>query len=147
MQEIFLYEVCLSHPSSDMISILKPYGSHRHPSSHACPPEQPDDIKNKTARALLAQHFPSKGISASSTPTISNKPKTTDPKKLAQIRKVQLMKMRHSAIPADLKDKTAAVTIDQRIHLQVTLEGDASTTKVFWFRKVNHSFSQLDPVC
>jgi hypothetical protein len=47
------------------------------------------------------------------------------------------MKMRHRALPVDPKDKSTSVDIDQRFHLQVIFEGDPSTTKVFWFRKVN----------
>jgi hypothetical protein len=111
--------------------------SHRHPSSHQCSPEQlgsTEPPKNEAARALLAKHFPS--IPASVAPSLSNKPKTSDPKKLAQIRKVELMKMRHRAAPGDPSDRSTSAAIGERTHMQVSLEGNSSSVKVFWFRKV-----------
>jgi len=44
------------------------------------------------------------------------------------------MKMRQRAIPGDPKDKGANVPLDQRIHVQVKLDGN-DTAFVLWFRK------------
>jgi hypothetical protein len=61
----------------------------------------------------------------------------TDPKKLAQFLKVELMKMRHRAVPADPKDKPGSIGIDQRLHVKVHCKGDHEPVeKIFWFRKV-----------
>jgi hypothetical protein len=57
----------------------------------------------------------------------------TDSIKLAQYRKVELMKMRHQAAlgnPVDSSDTPQ----DQRLHLRLQI--DEQTEKVFWFRKV-----------
>jgi hypothetical protein len=45
------------------------------------------------------------------------------------------MKMRHSAVPVDPKDKTAAIPQDDRLHIKVAVDDD--TEKVFWVRKVS----------
>lgn len=58
----------------------------------------------------------------------------TDPVKLAQYRKVELMKMRHKAAPGDAKDKSTSPPQDQRINIQLDI--DEPLRKVFWFRKV-----------
>jgi hypothetical protein len=60
----------------------------------------------------------------------------TDPKKLAQLQKVELMKMRHRAVPADPKDKPGSIGIDQRLHVKVSCKGEEAAEKIFWFRKV-----------
>jgi len=52
--------------------------------------------------------------------------------------KVQAMKMRQRAVPGDPKDKTATVSLDQKVHVQVKLEGN-NTASILWFRKVNTS--------
>jgi hypothetical protein len=95
---------------------------------------------------LLAKHF--SNVSAASTSS-SNKtaaffasaPKRkvpTDPKKLAQFQKVEFMKMRHRAVPADPRDKPGSIGIEQRLHVRVSCEGDPEAAqKVFWFRKVS----------
>jgi 3-hydroxymyristoyl/3-hydroxydecanoyl-(acyl carrier protein) dehydratase len=61
---------------------------------------------------------------------------SSDPKKLALAQKIQAMKMRQRATPGDPKDKTANLSSDQRLHLQVKLEGNDAVS-VLWFRKVN----------
>lgn len=98
--------------------------------------------KNELARSLLAKHFPtstSKATSPSSSvqATLVKTP-SSDPKKLAMAQKVQAMKMRQRAIPGDPKDKTATVSLDQKLHVQVKLEGNDGVS-VMWFRKVNSS--------
>lgn len=111
--------------------------SHRYPQSHSCSVSAPAlPSKNSTAgQALLAKHFPQTSRSATST---SAPHVPSDPKKRAQLLKVQLMKMRHHAIPGDLKDKLSFVLVDQRLHVKVKLEDPKHQYKegIFWFRKV-----------
>ena len=98
--------------------------------------------KNELARSLLAKHFPtptSKAPSPGSSFQVGlGKTPSTDTKKLALVQKVQAMKMRQRAIPGDPKDKTTVVSLDQKLHVQVRLEGKG-TVSVLWFRKVNDS--------
>ncbi|KAJ7687555.1 hypothetical protein B0H14DRAFT_2421653, partial [Mycena olivaceomarginata] len=104
---------------------------HRHPKSHSCQIQPAETPKNEAARALLAKNFPAKakaGTARRAPPKIP-----TDPVKLAQFRKLELMKMRHSAVPVDPKDKTAAIPQDDRLHIKVAVDDD--TEKVFWVRK------------
>jgi hypothetical protein len=68
----------------------------------------------------------------------------TDPKKLAQLQKVELMRMRHRAMPADPKDKPGSVGVDQRLHVKVSRRGGPEgIEKIFWFRKVTFTPSYL----
>ncbi|KAG5645850.1 hypothetical protein DXG03_005192 [Asterophora parasitica] len=95
--------------------------------------ELPD--KSAAARALLAKNFPAASSSSSKkivSPRIAKVP--TDPVKLAQYRKVELMKMRHRATPGDPKDGLSSTPLDQRLHVKITDDGGAE--QVFWFRKV-----------
>ena len=69
----------------------------------------------------------------------SGKATSSDPKQLAFAQKVQAMKMRQRAIPGDPKDKGTNVSLDQRLHVQVKLEGNNAVFVVMWFRKVNVS--------
>ncbi|KAI0317764.1 hypothetical protein OF83DRAFT_1119640 [Amylostereum chailletii] len=107
---------------------------HRDPPSHSCPieAEAPFKRKNEEAHAILAKRFPPN----SSAP----KPKTklpTDPKKLAQFQKIELMKIRHRAVPADVRDTASSVPLDERLFLRVrpTSSESNSEEKVFWTRK------------
>lgn len=112
----------------------KPF-SHRYPSSHSCPTPEKSPQKNSAAQALLAKHFPASATGSKSTlpSTVKTRPRTTDPVKLAQIRKVELMKMKLKATPGDPHVKD--VPIPERLHVRVK-EEDAGVEKVFWFRKV-----------
>jgi hypothetical protein len=78
---------------------------------------------------------PKNGLSPAqySSPTTPSQKKISDPVKLAQWKKVQAMKMRHRAIPADPKDRNALVPMDERLHIRLTKN---DTEKIFWFRKV-----------
>jgi len=122
---------------------------HREPSSHSCVPVKVEDgasnTKNAKARALLNKHFPSAQTSTSSvTPSIkTSSEKTATPKKLTQLRQVQLMKMRHKARPGDPRDKPTSVAMDQRLHLLVSRENDTETT-LFWFRKTSVTGKAVD---
>jgi hypothetical protein len=111
---------------------------HRDASQHACPVPEPVVLpKNEAAHALLAKHF--SGVSAASTSASAPKRKVpTDPKKLAQFQKVEFMKMRHRAVPADPSDKPGSIGIDQRLHVRVSSQNDPEALqKIFWFRKVS----------
>lgn len=54
------------------------------------------------------------------------------------MRKVELMKMRHKAIPADAKDK--GIPLEQKLFLKMQYEEDV---KMLWFRKVSDGCPQL----
>ncbi|THH09169.1 hypothetical protein EW146_g8764 [Bondarzewia mesenterica] len=112
--------------------------THRDPASHSCPIlEQGTEQKNQAAHVLLAKHFPNPPSSSRTTDNprrVAQIP--TDPKKLAQFQKVELMKMRHRAGPGDPKDKNASVSVDQRLHVKVKSSEPDAVGTVFWFRKV-----------
>lgn len=98
--------------------------------------------KNELARSLLAKHFPTPAskVASPSPPGLSRQGETSssDPKKLALAQKLQAMKMRQRAVPGDPKDKTAIVPLDQKLHVQVKIEGN-EVVSILWFRKVNTS--------
>ncbi|KAF8448080.1 hypothetical protein L210DRAFT_3389656 [Boletus edulis BED1] len=115
---------------------------HRHMQSHSCAGLAigKDDVKHEAARAILAQKFLATGTPASHTPVVTRRSTTlsSDLKVLAQLQKVNLMKLRHKAVPADPKDRGSVVPVDQRIHVIVRLEilGQSKKEIVLWFRKV-----------
>ena len=115
---------------------------HRDVLQHACPvPEPVAAPKNEAAHALLAKHFSGATATSSNKRPASAPSKRkvpTDPKKLAQLQKVEFMKMRHRAVPADPRDKPSSIGIDQRLHVRVSYESDPEVQKIFWFRKVSH---------
>ncbi|KAF7777455.1 hypothetical protein Agabi119p4_3527 [Agaricus bisporus var. burnettii] len=92
------------------------------------------------ARALLA-----KVSSSAPRPSSKRVPKPpTDPVKLAAFQKAQRMKMRHTAVPLDPKDKSLSPPLDQRLHIKVRY-GEIS--KVFWLRKTLITGKALDLIC
>ena len=126
------------------------YDRHRDISAHGCTAEDPKETaksessqKNATARQLLAKHFPQAGLNKSTSVVTaasgsgSNvRTAPTNPKKAAQLRQVQAMKLRHKAQPGDPRDKGKVVGLSEKLHLLVHLEGGNAEPKVFWFRKV-----------
>jgi len=89
--------------------------------------------RNEAARALLAKNFPSTSQSkTAAAPKAVKIP--TDPAKLAQYRKIELMKIRHRAVPLEPKDKSAQ---DDRRYFNC---GD----KAFWARKSLSTGKVLD---
>ncbi|KAH9056634.1 hypothetical protein EDB87DRAFT_1687078 [Lactarius vividus] len=99
------------------------------------------------ARSLLysAKHFPNAGAASSNRATTSTRKIPTDPKKLAQLQQVELMRMRHRAVPADPKDKPGSVGVDQRLHVKASYRGDREgVEKTFWFRKSVGTGKALD---
>jgi hypothetical protein len=123
-------------PALGLHLIFTVHHRHRHPKSHSCQIQPTVESKNETARALLAKNFPSTS-KAKAAPARRPAKIPTDPVKLAQFRKLELMKMRHNAVPADPKDKLAVLPQDDRRHIKVAC--DDNTEKVFWVRKVSLS--------
>lgn len=99
-----------------------------------------DDVKHEAARAILAEKFPSMSTPTSHTPVVARRPTQlpSDPQKRAQLQRVNLMKLRHKAVPADPKDKGSTVSVDQRVHVTVRLEvtGQSTQERALWFRRV-----------
>ncbi|PBK77824.1 hypothetical protein ARMSODRAFT_946699 [Armillaria solidipes] len=105
---------------------------HRYPDAHSCSPASTSESTshNTAAEALIAKHF-----SATSKTSSRRTPKIpTDPVKLAQYKKVELMKMKHRAIPADPKDKPTSVPVGDRLHIKLQVN-DSDQEKIFWLRK------------
>lgn len=80
----------------------------------------------------LARHLP---VHSSCTPVAVRSAKLpTDPAKLAHLQKVNMMKMRHKAVPGDPKDK-GSIPVGQRLHVNVRYEADGSKESILWFRR------------
>jgi hypothetical protein len=98
-------------------------------------------VKYEAAQAILVRNFPPTVSSTFHTPVVARRPMKlpTDPKKLAQLHKVSLMKMRHKAVPGDPKDKGSTVPVDERIHVSVRSEmtGQPPREIILWYRKVS----------
>lgn len=93
------------------------------------------------AKALLAKYFTSnlKASTGGGSGTRTKIP--TDPVKLAQYKKIQLMKMRHRAVPADPKEKLS-LPVSERLHIKIPANDDGED-KVFWVKKVGFEFLAL----
>ncbi|KAG8983482.1 hypothetical protein FRB94_010055 [Tulasnella sp. JGI-2019a] len=122
--------------------------SHRYASSHACPGSAPGldaDEKNAKAKALLAKAFPSMGEAKATKPATSPSP-ISSPSAIQSARKkpltasqkkVELMRMRHKAVPIDPRFERKGVTIpsleNRRFFKAKALDkGAESEEKVFW---------------
>lgn len=101
--------------------------SHRFPELHGCSSVIERESDNMTTKNVS----PSVRNSSPAIPRKHRPPR--DPAKLVQWQKVELMKMRHRAIPGDPKDRNASIPPDQRHHVKVVTD---NTEKIFWFRKV-----------
>ncbi|KIY69598.1 hypothetical protein CYLTODRAFT_372403 [Cylindrobasidium torrendii FP15055 ss-10] len=117
---------------------------HRYPDVHACTPSSGSEHtrENSKARALLTKHFgvgTAKTATSSSTPSASS---STSPKSV-QVKKVEMMKMRHKAVPADPKDKPASVPAATRLHVRVRVE-DGEDERIFWLKKTTVAGKALD---
>jgi len=133
MSAIFLCPVCMYIQYACLPNDIEFFCSHRHSSSHLChPPASQAEPKNATARQLLMKHFPP---SKPRTQATSTKKVPTNAKKLAQYRNVELMKMRHRAMPGNPQDRASSLPIEQRLHVNVRLDGD-DAERSFWFCKV-----------
>ena len=116
--------------------------SHRHMQSHSCTglTVEKDDTKHGAARAIFAQKFLASSTPTSHTPVVVRQRRNLPPdlQKLAQLQKVNLMKLRHKAVPGDPKDRGSMVPVDQRLHIIARLEiiGQSAKEITLWFRKV-----------
>ncbi|KAH8117156.1 hypothetical protein DFH11DRAFT_1851374 [Phellopilus nigrolimitatus] len=114
---------------------------HRFPTSHSCPGSMTSVApRNEAAKALLAKYFSSQSaeskpssVSPTSSPALTLKTAKNE-KKSEQMRKIQWMKMRQSALPGDLKTDRAPIDMSERIYVQVKL-ANTDAYKVFWFCK------------
>lgn len=129
--------VCVSESSlGDLPLSSQLCYSHRFPSAHSCPgvaDGQPSD-RTDTARELLLKNF-----SASKIVPSVQKPRiltTKDPKKLAQIQKVELMKMRQKAQPGDPKTGSSSIPIPERHYILAKSDAENDSFRPFWFIKV-----------
>ncbi|KAJ3723522.1 hypothetical protein DFJ43DRAFT_1092154 [Lentinula guzmanii] len=107
---------------------------HREPASHRCSPIQgaPESTRNETARALLAKNFTSNP--SSKLPVKRRIPaKPIDPAKLAQLRKLELMKLRQLASPLDSKLQKTTIPVDQRRFFKASM--DSKPTRELWVEK------------
>ncbi|KAF8334193.1 uncharacterized protein EI90DRAFT_3051430 [Cantharellus anzutake] len=115
--------------------------THRHGNAHDCKHSIVGRVEDKTvkARALLAQNFPS---TVQKVPIAINSPSRapTDPKKLEKYRALELMKLRHKAIPGD--SRNVSVPIEQRLHVSVS--GGDGPKHNLWFKKDVVSGKALD---
>lgn len=107
---------------------------HRHPVSHKCTVSTlaagPSIVtKNEKARALLAKM----SSPTTKSPLKQTSKPLTNPAKLAAHHRVEVMKMRHKAIPLNPKDKATPVPLDQRLHIKVQHDDKVN---VFWVQKV-----------
>ncbi|KIK83701.1 hypothetical protein PAXRUDRAFT_832036 [Paxillus rubicundulus Ve08.2h10] len=123
---------------------------HRHRPSHSCTDSslRKEKVKNEAARAILAQNFPPTLTSTSHTPVVARrclKP-TSDTKKVAQLHKVNLMKMRHRAVPGDPKEKGSTIPVGRRLYINVRLEMTGQPPKeiILWFQKTIATGKALD---
>ncbi|KAF9066823.1 hypothetical protein BDP27DRAFT_1329807 [Rhodocollybia butyracea] len=106
---------------------------HREATSHSCSPKEEPSIpvKNETARTLLAKNFPL--IASSKTPVTRRTAKPTDPIKLAQYHKLELMKLRQRASPVDPRLQRSALPTDKRRFFKASLNG--KVTKDLWIER------------
>lgn len=136
--------------------------SHREPKAHRCVPTVATEDRNAQAKALLAKAFPvSKKETASASPAESAPtgsvtsesssvpnpnpntgmpPKPKDPAKEARLRKVELMKMRHQAVPVEAQFARSGATLPpvdrRRFFKATTTSGGAGSVVAYWVTKV-----------
>ncbi|KAF8609946.1 hypothetical protein BDV93DRAFT_517169 [Ceratobasidium sp. AG-I] len=114
--------------------------SHRHTDAHNCVPISTTAVSKKAdAQALLSKLFPDakSGAGASSNANRA-RPLPTDPAKLAKLRAIELMKMKHKAVAADPSQaKGSGIQAGDKIHLRIVYapSGGTKTEKVLWYLK------------
>lgn len=125
---------------------------HRHTDAHGCVPLATAPVVNKKAdaQALLSKLFPDANPGARpSSSTTRARPLPTDPAKLAKLRAIELMKIKHKAVAADPSQaKGSGIRPMDKIHLRVVYapSGGTKTEKVLWYLKVwgsNNTLSLL----
>ncbi|KAF9533338.1 hypothetical protein CPB83DRAFT_845100 [Crepidotus variabilis] len=110
--------------------------THRHQDAHKCLEDEPQAHRNVSTKITTLIKPSTKGVRYRKPPT--------DPAKLAQWQRVELLKMQHAAIPVDPRDQDKAVPLDQRVHAVVA--GD-EVEKAFWFRKTLVAGKAIDLLC
>lgn len=98
-------------------------------------------MKNAAARNLLAKHFP-----ASTANSDAKRPAagSSNRKAVAQSKRVEQMRMRLKAEPGDPKESKSGTSVDQRIHVVVSLDQEPRVEKIYWFRKTIGTGKVLD---
>lgn len=115
--------------------------THRHTDAHGCVPLATAPVVNKKAdaQALLSKLFPDANPGARpSSSTTRARPLPTDPAKLAKLRAIELMKIKHKAVAADPSQaKGSGIRPMDKIHLRVVYapSGGTKTEKVLWYLK------------
>lgn len=117
---------CTFRETAPSTHVLNERSRHRHPELHQCL-----SVSTPASAATATDKKPPIPVYI---PKKFKKP-PTDPAKLAQWRKLEVMKMRHKASPGDPKDKNSSLPPDQRLHVKLFV-GD--TENIFWFRRVRH---------
>lgn len=133
------------------------FPSHREPKAHNCVHSTTavaTEDRNAQAKALLAKAFSASktasparsaptgsGSSASVVPEPNSMPpKPKDPAKEARLRKVELMKMRHQAVPVEAQFARSGAThppVDKRLFFKARSETSSMGSAVaYWVTKV-----------
>ncbi|KAG9040721.1 hypothetical protein FS837_000268 [Tulasnella sp. UAMH 9824] len=119
----------------------------REPKSHSCIPTTAvaTEDKNAKAKALLAKAFPASKTASSAesapsgsvtsgtvpNPDPTSSPKPKDPAREARLRKVEVMKMRHQAVPVEAQFARSGATlppVDKRRFFKARYAGGGETT-------------------
>lgn len=112
--------------------------SHRHADAHNCVPissAPSSEDKKAEAQALLSKLFPDVKPKPGSSSGARSKP--TDPVKAAKVRAIELMRMKHKAIPGDpAHARGSTVPVANKVHLRVVyVPSTTKIEKVLWFVK------------
>ncbi|KAI6111536.1 hypothetical protein EV401DRAFT_284375 [Pisolithus croceorrhizus] len=113
---------------------------HRHQQSHACSglARQANEVNRESTQSLVP--LLSKANSFHTPMAVRQCTRSSiNPTKLAQLQKVNGMKMRLRSVPGDPKDNGSLIPVDQRIHVDVHYEAEGSSQPrregMFWFQK------------
>lgn len=128
MRTTVLCPVRLSH---GLFRAVKSFRSHRFPDAHQCLPNPATEmaVTNVAAANIRGRAVKNASTFRSFQSRVS---KGSGTKSSPQASKVQLIKMRHNALPGDPKEKQST-PMDQRVHLKFTTGEEES---LIWFRKV-----------
>ncbi|KDR81349.1 hypothetical protein GALMADRAFT_113542 [Galerina marginata CBS 339.88] len=111
---------------------------HRHRETHRCSSANVETtFSSASSNSSTTRSKPS---SIRNSRTTTKRP--TDPVKLVQWQKMEVMKMRHRAMPGDPKDRATSLSPDQRLHVKVLVA--EQDERIFWFRKTVVTGRALD---
>ncbi|KAI6109918.1 hypothetical protein F5141DRAFT_1117507 [Pisolithus sp. B1] len=115
---------------------------HRHQQSHTCSglARQANEVDREPTQSLTP--LLSKASSSHTPMAVRQCTRSSiNPTKLAQLQKVNGMKMRLRSVPGDPKDNGSLIPVDQRIHVDVHYEAEGSSQPrregMFWFQKAS----------